>query len=190
MVEKYLNFIVFVPTRAKYLLNNYTAPIRKPFNLFAEGFHRLKWGPKRDARQTIQTQVVQLFITIDKRTVGNRTLLKLGAALSITKKRDKNRNFVTMTLQIKAYLGESPHKSRYARAAKKFRTTKSSISQLLDIIDKLPNDFITKMEHCERRGVFKIFSVNILKRISEIDRKDNQWNEINRLLVKNDAAAL
>jgi len=46
------------------------------------------------------------------------------------------------------------------------------------------------MEHRERRGVFKIFPVNILKRVAEIDRKDNQWNEINRLLVKNDAAKL
>jgi len=95
-----------------------------------------------------------------------------------------------MTLQIKTYLGENPHKSRYARAVKKFRTTKSSISQLLGIIDKLPSDFIAKMETCQRRGVFKIFSVNILKRVAEIEGKDNQWSEINQLLVKNDAAVL
>ena len=88
-----------------------------------------------------------------------------------------------MAVKVEEYLKENPQRTQTA-AGNHFGVTRARISQLMTIHDKLPDDFIEKMEECQDQSLLKSFSGKRLLRISSIKTEKERRDEIERLLPK------
>jgi hypothetical protein len=98
------------------------------------------------------------------------------------KPRPVYKNIVAMAIKVSEYLETDPQRT-YTTAGKHFGVTRSRISQLMTIHEKLPDNFIRKMGECKEQDIIKRFSGKTLLRIAAKTEKKRR-NEIERLLPK------
>jgi hypothetical protein len=100
------------------------------------------------------------------------------------------KNIVTMAVRIQEYLVENPQRTQTA-AGNHFGVTRARVSQLMTIIEKLPDSFISTMKTTKDQSLLKRFSGKSLLRIAALSTPEQRQayiesiqNEINRLLPK------
>lgn len=91
------------------------------------------------------------------------------------------RNMVSDALKVKAFLTEDPQRT-YRHAGERFKVTKARISQLMKIVDVLPQEFLDYMGRCEDQTVIRRFSGKTLLRIAGIELYLQRQQVINNLL--------
>ncbi len=99
------------------------------------------------------------------------------------KPRPVYKNIVAMAIKVSEYL-ETDTQRTYTSAGDHFGVTRARISQLMTILEKLPDDFIWKMGECEDQSLLKTFSGKRLLKISSIENEKERQAEIKRLLPK------
>lgn len=96
------------------------------------------------------------------------------------KPRPVYKNIVAMAIKVSEYL-ETDTQRTYTAAGTHFGVTRARISQLMTILEKLPDDFIEKMGECEDQSLLKTFSGKRLLRIAGLKNEQNKKEAI-RLL--------
>jgi hypothetical protein len=91
------------------------------------------------------------------------------------------KNIVAMAVQVREYLVESPQRTQTA-AGNHFGVTRARVSQLMTIVENLPDDFISIMKTTEDQSLIKRFSGKTLLRIASINETRDRQAHINRLL--------
>jgi hypothetical protein len=86
-----------------------------------------------------------------------------------------------MAVQVREYLVESPQRTQTA-AGNHFGVTRARVSQLMTIVENLPDDFISIMKTTEDQSLIKRFSGKTLLRIASINETRDRQAHINRLL--------
>jgi hypothetical protein len=86
-----------------------------------------------------------------------------------------------MAVQVREYLVENPQRTQTA-AGNHFGVTRARVSQLMTIIESLPDDFISIMKTTEDQSLLKRFSGKALLRIANIKDPAEQRNRIELLL--------
>jgi len=86
-----------------------------------------------------------------------------------------------MAVKVSEYIESDPQRT-YTSTGDHFGVTRARISQLMTIIEKLPDDFIEKMGECEDQSMLKTFSGKRLLKISTIETEKERRNEIARIL--------
>jgi len=99
------------------------------------------------------------------------------------KPRPVYKNIVAMAIKVSEYL-ETDTQRTYTSAGDHFGVTRARISQLMTILEKLPDDFIEKLGECHDQCLLKTFSGKRLLKISAIESEKERQNEIECLLVK------
>lgn len=133
-----------------------------------------KWLPKRDFKRTSQREAAQLLESMYKRH-GRHTLISIGEQLPGIKPpaTPVYRNIVKEALKIKVFLNDDLERS-YASAAQQFKVSRARISQLMKIIENVPEDFITKMAESDDQNMLKRFSGKVLYRIGRLEQKERR----------------
>ena len=100
------------------------------------------------------------------------------------------KNIVAMAIRVQEYLVENPQRTQTA-AGNHFGVTRARVSQLMTIIESLPDDFTSIMKTTEDQSLLKRFSGKSLLRIAALSTPEQRQayiestqNEINRLLPK------
>jgi len=124
--------------------------------LFRLAYNEGNWGVSLYASRNTEVQLAQLVIIIQIQRQNKKCCIKLDAIFA-TPIKNKSRNYLRLTLEIQRFLKYNPNQT-LTNAARQFKTKEAILPQLFQIINSLPRDFIKKMERCQRRGVFKIFS--------------------------------
>ena len=75
------------------------------------------------------------------------------------------KNIVAMAVQVREYLIENPQRTQTA-AGNHFGITRARISQLITIVENLPDDFISIMKTTKDQSLLKRFSGKTLLRIA------------------------
>ena len=96
------------------------------------------------------------------------------------KPRPVYKNIVAMAITVKEYLVQNPQRT-YTTAGTHFGVTRSRVSQLMTILEKLPDDFIEKMGECKDQALIKRFSGKTLLKISSLDSLESRKQTIKRL---------
>jgi hypothetical protein len=81
------------------------------------------------------------------------------------------KNIVAMAIQVKEYLKNDPQRT-HTTAGKPFGVTRSRISQLMTILEKLPDDLIYTMKTTEDQSLLKRFSGKTLLRIASLSTSE------------------
>jgi hypothetical protein len=77
------------------------------------------------------------------------------------------KNIVAMAVQVQEYLVENPQRTQTA-AGNHFGVTRARVSQLMTIVENLPDDFISTMKTTEDQSLLKRFSGKALLRIASL----------------------
>lgn len=93
------------------------------------------------------------------------------------------KNIVAEALKVKAFLTEDPQRT-YTNASQRFRVTKARISQLMKIVDVLPEDFVEYMGHCKDKTLIRRFSGKKLLRIAGLESQRQRQQMISQILNK------
>ena len=91
------------------------------------------------------------------------------------------KNIVAMAVKVSEYLEIDPQRT-HTSAGNHFGVTRTRISQLMSILEKLPDDFIEKIGVCEDQILLKTFTGRALLKISRFKTEKEQRNEIQHLL--------
>ncbi len=83
------------------------------------------------------------------------------------------KNIVAMAVQVRKYLVENPQRTQTA-AGTHFGITRARISQLMTIVEKLPDDFISIMKTTEDQSLLKRFSGKTLLRIAALSTPEKR----------------
>jgi hypothetical protein len=95
-------------------------------------------------------------------------------------------NIVAEALKVKSFLTED-HQRTYIYASERFKITKARISQLMKIVEVLPEDFVEYMRRCEDQAVIKRFSGNTLLRIAGLESPIKRQQVIGQLMEEIEA---
>ncbi len=122
----------------------------------------------------MQPQVIQLLESLYKRH-GRHTLISIGEKLPGIKlpPRPVYRNIVKEALKVKTFLNEDLERS-YSSAGQRFNVSRARISQLMKIIDNVPEDFIIKLAESDDQNMLKRFSGKVLYRIARLEQKERK----------------
>lgn len=83
------------------------------------------------------------------------------------------RNIIKEALKIKTFLNDDLERS-YSSAGSHFKVSRARISQLMKIIDNIPEDFIIKLAASDDQILLKRFSGKVLYRISRLSKEARQ----------------
>jgi hypothetical protein len=89
------------------------------------------------------------------------------------------KNIVAMAVQVQEYLVENPQRTQTA-AGNRFGITRARVSQLMTIVENLPNDFISIMKTTEDQSLLKRFSGKALLRIAGLNTLEQRKTSINQ----------
>ena len=95
------------------------------------------------------------------------------------------KNIIAMAVQVREYLVENPQRTQTA-AGNHFGVTRARVSQLMTIVEKLPDNFISIMKTTEDQSLLKRFSGKTLLKIAGIGHKNNRQKAISLLLQPSD----
>ena len=91
------------------------------------------------------------------------------------------KNIVVMAIRVQEYLVENPQRTQTA-AGNHFGVTRARVSQLMTIIESLPNDFISIMKTTKDQSLIKRFSGKTLLRIAGMPTTNDRQIRIKNLL--------
>jgi len=94
------------------------------------------------------------------------------------------KNIVAMAITVSEYIESDPQRT-YTSAGSHFGVTRSRISQLMTIHEKLPDDFIEMMGQCDDQALIKHFSGKKLLKITSIKSAKERSNAIKNVLESN-----
>ncbi|MDP2930675.1 MAG: hypothetical protein Q8N56_03670 [bacterium] len=87
------------------------------------------------------------------------------------------KNIVAMAVQVREYMVENPQRTQTA-AGNHFGVTRARVSQLMTIVENLPDDFISIMKTTEDQSLIKRFSGKILLRIAALSTPEQRKSYI------------
>ena len=90
------------------------------------------------------------------------------------------KNIVAMAVKVNEYLVQNPQRT-YTSAGNHFGVTRARISQLMTILEKLPDDFIEMMGQCDDQTLLKAFSGKRLLKIAGLENEQNRREAIELL---------
>ncbi len=93
------------------------------------------------------------------------------------------KNIVAEALKVKAFLTEDPQRT-YRHASQRFKVTKARISQLMKIVEVLPEDFVAYMETCKDEVLVRRFSGKTLLRVAGLESPKRREKVIGHLMEK------
>ena len=85
-----------------------------------------------------------------------------------------------MAIKVNEYLAQNPQRT-YTSAGNHFGVTRARISQLMTILEKLPDDFIEMMGQCDDQTLLKAFSGKRLLKIAGLENEQNRREAIELL---------
>lgn len=91
------------------------------------------------------------------------------------------KNIVAMAVQVQEYLIENPQRTQTA-AGNRFGVTRARVSQLMTIVENLPDDFISIMKTTKDQSLLKRFSGKTMLRIAARTSADERKELIERYL--------
>jgi len=97
------------------------------------------------------------------------------------------KNIVAMAVQVREYLIENPQRTQTA-AGNRFGITRARVSQLMTIVENLPDDFISIMKTTKDQSLLKRFSGKTMLKISKIENPSNRLCRIKSILQSSDAS--
>jgi len=97
------------------------------------------------------------------------------------------KNIVAMAVQVKEYLIENPQRTQTA-AGNRFGITRARVSQLMTIVENLPDDFISIMKTTEDQSLLKRFSGKTLLRIAALSTPEQRQSRISDVQTKNNTS--
>ena len=89
------------------------------------------------------------------------------------------KNIVAMAVQVREYLIENPQRTQ-TTAGNHFGVTRARVSQLMTIVENLPDDFISIMKTTKDQSLLKRFSGKTMLRIANLKSSE----EINHTILK------
>ena len=93
------------------------------------------------------------------------------------------KNIVAIAIKVNEYLKTDTQRT-HTDAGVHFGISRARVSQLMTILEKLPDDFIEKMGQCDDQTLLKAFSGKRLLKITTIESEKERRNEIERLLPR------
>ncbi|NCU32663.1 MAG: hypothetical protein EOM23_07020, partial [Candidatus Moranbacteria bacterium] len=127
--------------------------------LFAQS---LNWLPTLDSRRNwakpSKCKEIRILVKMYRRR-GRGTAISLYDPLPPLPQapRPVYKNIVAMAVQVREYLIENPQRTQTA-AGNRFGITRARVSQLMTIVENLPDDFISIMKTTEDQSLLKRFS--------------------------------
>ena len=91
------------------------------------------------------------------------------------------KNIVAMAVQVREYMVENPQRTQ-TTAGNHFGVTRARVSQLMTIVENLPDDFISIMKTTEDQSLLKRFSGKTMLRIAARTSADERKELIERYL--------
>jgi len=88
-----------------------------------------------------------------------------------------------MAVRVQEYLVENPQRTQTA-AGNHFGVTRARVSQLMTIVEKLPDDFISIMKTTKDQSLIKRFSGKTLLRIAGLNTPEQRQTYIETARVK------
>ena len=83
------------------------------------------------------------------------------------------KNIVAMAVQVREYIIENPQRTQTA-AGNRFGITRARVSQLMTILEKLPDNFISIMKTTEDQSLLKRFSGKTMLRIAGLSTPEQR----------------
>ena len=83
------------------------------------------------------------------------------------------KNIVAMAVQVREYMVENPQRTQ-TTAGNHFGVTRARVSQLMTIVENLPNDFISIMKTTEDQSLLKRFSGKTMLRIAKLSTQEQK----------------
>ena len=90
------------------------------------------------------------------------------------------KNIVAIAVQVREYLVENPQRTQ-TTAGNHFGVTRARVSQLMTIVENLPDDFISIMKTTEDQSLIKRFSGKTLLKIASLDSIESRKQTIKSL---------
>jgi len=90
------------------------------------------------------------------------------------------KNIVAMAVQVWEYMVENPQRTQTA-AGPHFGVTWARVSQLMTIVENLPDDFISIMKTTEDQSLLKRFSGKTMLRIAALSTPEQRETHIERI---------
>jgi len=85
-----------------------------------------------------------------------------------------------MAIRVQEYLVENPQRTQTA-AGNHFGVTRARVSQLITIVESLPDDFISIMKTTKDQSLLKRFSGKTLSRIARMKNSTDRQSRIEYL---------
>ena len=95
------------------------------------------------------------------------------------------KNIVAMAVQVREYMVENPQRTQ-TTAGNHFGVTRARVSQLMTIVENLPDDFISIMKTTEDQSLLKRFSGKTMLRIAALSTPEQREAHIKRIRAKED----
>ena len=92
------------------------------------------------------------------------------------------KNIVAMAVQVREYLIENPQRTQTA-AGNHFGVTRARVSQLMTIVENLPDEFISIMKTTKDQSLLKRFSGKTLLRIASMPQPSNRNIYIHQMMT-------
>jgi len=114
---------------------------------------------------------------------GRHTRIVFGEPLPEKPARPKPayRNILAEALKVRDYLNEDTQRS-YLDASYYFRVSRARISQLMKIVNNIPEDFIVIIGQSNDQAVLRRFSGKTLLRIAGMRNREDRQNYVRYLL--------
>jgi len=141
------------------------------------------WLPTLDSRRNwakpSKCKEIRILVKMYRRR-GRGTAIRLYDPLPPLPQapRPVYKNIVAMAVQVREYLVENPQRTQTA-AGNHFGVTRSRVSQLMTIVENLPDDFISSMKTTKDQSLIKRFSGKTLLRIAALSTPEQR-----RLYIK------
>ncbi len=130
------------------------------------------WLPMLDSRRSwakpSKCKEIRILVKMYRRR-GRGTAISLYDPLPPLPQapRPVYKNIVAMAVQVREYLIENPQRTQTA-AGNRFGITRARVSQLMTIVENIPDDFISIMKTTEDQSLLKRFSGKTLLKISAL----------------------